>query len=76
MIPRGAAASLVTIAFAAVMTSTACSEDTRVPTTITWRQDFGAPRLFYTGMGHTPESWREEPFVTMMLQTVAWAGGQ
>ena len=42
----------------------------------TWKQQFGATRSFYTGMGHTPETWREEPFVTMMVKAIEWAGAK
>jgi type 1 glutamine amidotransferase len=41
----------------------------------TWKQQFGATRSFYTGMGHTPETWQDEMFVQMMLKAVEWAGG-
>jgi type 1 glutamine amidotransferase len=41
-----------------------------------WKQNFGATRSFYTGLGHTPETWHDETFVSMMLKAVEWAAGQ
>lgn len=41
----------------------------------TWKQQFGATRSFYTGMGHAPETWHDENFVLMMLKAVEWAAG-
>ena len=43
---------------------------------ITWKQQFGATRSFYTGMGHTEESWHDEAFVTMMINGIEWAAAR
>lgn len=43
---------------------------------ITWKQNFGATRSFYTGMGHTVESWQDEAFVTMMVNGIEWAASR
>lgn len=41
---------------------------------ITWCQEFeGSGRSFYTGLGHTNESYTEKAFVEMIRQAVAWA---
>ena len=41
---------------------------------ITWCQEFeGGGRSFYTGLGHTDESYKEEAFVVMIAQAVRWA---
>ena len=42
----------------------------------TWKQQLGATRSFYTGLGHTPETWHDENFIIMMLKAVEWAGGK
>jgi type 1 glutamine amidotransferase len=42
---------------------------------VTWKQQLGATRSFYTGLGHTPETWQDENFIQMMLKAVEWAGG-
>jgi uncharacterized protein len=39
----------------------------------TWTQQFGATRVFYTGLGHMEETWRDELFITMMTKAVEWA---
>lgn len=42
---------------------------------ITWRHESLGGRAFYTGLGHTPESYSEEPFVSMIFGAIRWAGG-
>jgi type 1 glutamine amidotransferase len=41
---------------------------------LTWRQEYAGTRSFYTALGHTEESYREEPFVVMLEQAITWAG--
>jgi type 1 glutamine amidotransferase len=41
----------------------------------TWKQQFGATRVFYTGMGHTVESWQDENYILMILKAIEWAAG-
>ncbi len=31
-------------------------------------------RVFYTALGHTPESYAEEPFMIVLTRAIAWAG--
>jgi type 1 glutamine amidotransferase len=40
---------------------------------LTWRQELGATRSFYTALGHTDESWSEEGFVAMVVKAIEWA---
>lgn len=40
---------------------------------LAWTQELGGARAFYTALGHTVESWSEEPFVTSVLEGVRWA---
>jgi type 1 glutamine amidotransferase len=40
----------------------------------TWKHELGATRSFYTGLGHTVESWADDRFVTMIVKAVEWAG--
>ncbi len=39
----------------------------------TWTNRFGATRVFYTGLGHAPETWQDELFLTMLIKAVEWA---
>jgi hypothetical protein len=43
---------------------------------ITWWRDFGGGRAWYTGLGHTKESYEEPLFVHMIDRAIAWAGGR
>lgn len=40
---------------------------------LAWTQELGGARVFYTALGHTVESWSEEPFVTSVIEGVRWA---
>ena len=42
---------------------------------ITWCQDFGGGRSFYTGLGHTKESYGEPAFQKQLLGGIRWAAG-
>jgi cytochrome c len=42
---------------------------------ITWCQDFGGGRSFYTGLGHTKESYGEPAFQKLLLGAIRWAAG-
>ena len=39
----------------------------------TWTIERTSSRMFYTAMGHTPESWSEPPFVSMVVRAIIWA---
>ncbi|MEX2244407.1 MAG: ThuA domain-containing protein [Fimbriimonadaceae bacterium] len=41
---------------------------------ITWCHEFDGGRAFYTGFGHTAESYTEPLFVGMVTRAVKWAG--
>ncbi len=41
---------------------------------IAWYQEFEGGRVFYTGLGHTPESYREPEFLTHLREAIRWAG--
>ncbi len=40
---------------------------------IVWCQEFDGGRSFYTGLGHTTESYTEKEFVEMIRQAILWA---
>jgi type 1 glutamine amidotransferase len=42
---------------------------------ITWCQNYGGGRSFYTGLGHTEASYTETNFTRMLLGAIQWAGG-
>ncbi|GIF66556.1 hypothetical protein Ais01nite_45910 [Asanoa ishikariensis] len=42
---------------------------------ITWCQNYGGGRSFYTGLGHTEASYTESNFTRMLLGAIQWAGG-
>jgi type 1 glutamine amidotransferase len=42
---------------------------------ITWCQNYGGGRAFYTGLGHTEESYTESNFTRMLLGGIQFAGG-
>jgi type 1 glutamine amidotransferase len=42
---------------------------------ITWCQSYGGGRAFYTGLGHTEESYTEPNFTRMLLGGIQYAGG-
>ena len=42
---------------------------------ITWCQDYAGGRSFYTGLGHTKESYGEPAFQKLLLGAIQWAAG-
>lgn len=42
---------------------------------IAWRHAYDGGRAFYTGCGHTKESYSEEAFVAHLLEGIRWAAG-
>ena len=43
---------------------------------ITWCQEYGGGRSFYTGLGHTKESYGEPAFQKLLLGAIQWSAGQ
>jgi type 1 glutamine amidotransferase len=43
---------------------------------IAWFHHFDGGRAFYTGLGHTNESYAEEAFLQHLLGAIRWAAGQ
>jgi type 1 glutamine amidotransferase len=42
---------------------------------ITWCQNYGGGRAFYTGLGHTEESYTDSNFTRLLLGGIQFAGG-
>lgn len=42
---------------------------------ISWFHEFDGGRAFYTGLGHTDESFAEEAFLEHMMGAIRWAAG-
>jgi type 1 glutamine amidotransferase len=42
---------------------------------ITWCQNYQGGRAWYTGLGHTEQSYTESNFTRMLLGGIQWAGG-
>jgi cytochrome c len=42
---------------------------------LAWFHDYAGGRAFYTALGHTAESYGEEPFMAHLTAGVAWAAG-
>jgi type 1 glutamine amidotransferase/glucose/arabinose dehydrogenase/PKD repeat protein len=42
---------------------------------ITWCQEYGGGRSFYTGLGHTKESYGEPAFQKLLLGAIRWSAG-
>ena len=42
---------------------------------ITWCQNYGGGRSFYTGLGHTEQSYTDSNFTRLLLGGIQWAGG-
>jgi type 1 glutamine amidotransferase len=42
---------------------------------ITWCQNYAGGRAFYTGLGHTEESYTDSNFTRMLLGAIQYAGG-
>ena len=47
----------------------------RPPYPITWARQQGKGRVFYTAMGHLPETWENEFFLSLVAGGIAWAMG-
>ena len=47
----------------------------RPPYPSTWARRHGRGRVFYTSMGHRPDVWTDDTFVTLLLGGLAWAVG-
>jgi uncharacterized protein len=45
------------------------------PNPISWAHEFEGGRVFYTGLGHTPETYREEFFLKHVAGGLRWAAG-
>jgi type 1 glutamine amidotransferase len=45
------------------------------PNPISWNHEFEGGRVFYTGMGHTPESYQDELFLAHISGGLKWALG-
>ena len=45
------------------------------PNPISWRHDYEGGRVFYTAMGHTKESYRDDLFLTHLAGGLRWAAG-
>jgi type 1 glutamine amidotransferase len=43
---------------------------------IAWYHEYDGGRIFYTGLGHTPESWTEENFLKHLLGGIQYAIGK
>lgn len=46
------------------------------PHPIAWAQEFDGGRAFYTGFGHTSESFAEPMFLRMLANAVQWVAGE
>ena len=46
------------------------------PNAIVWSHEFGGGRVFYSGLGHTSESYDEPYMVTLISGGLAWAVGK
>lgn len=42
---------------------------------LAWTRRQGKGRVFYTALGHRPEVWRDDRFQQMLVEAIAWAGG-
>ena len=42
---------------------------------ITWYHNYDGGRAFYTGGGHTDETYQEPEFLEHMVEGILWAGG-
>ena len=46
------------------------------PNPNTWYHSFGGGRVFYTGLGHTAESYQEPYLVNLLTGALSWAAGK
>lgn len=42
---------------------------------VAWVREVGRGRLFFTNLGHTPETWDDPRFQSQIVEAVAWARG-
>lgn len=47
----------------------------RPPYPVTWARRQGKGRVFYTAMGHLPETWENEFFLSLVAGGIAWTMG-
>lgn len=47
----------------------------RPPYPVTWARRQGKGRVFYTAMGHLPETWENEFFLDLIAGGISWAMG-
>lgn len=52
----------------------AAMDDGRVDHPITWCHEIGDGRAWYTGLGHTHETWEEDAFVEQIKEAILWTG--
>jgi type 1 glutamine amidotransferase len=48
----------------------------RPPYPVTWARLHGRGRVFYTAIGHLPETWQNEFFLSLVAGGIAWAMGK
>ena len=48
----------------------------RPPYPVTWARRHGKGRVFYTAMGHLPETWENEFFLNLVAGGISWAVGR
>jgi type 1 glutamine amidotransferase len=41
-----------------------------------WCHEFGGGRVFYSGLGHTNESWSEPYMISLLTGALAWTVGK
>jgi type 1 glutamine amidotransferase len=46
------------------------------PNALVWYHEFGGGRVFYSGLGHTSESYAEPYMVTLLTGAITWAVGK
>jgi type 1 glutamine amidotransferase len=42
---------------------------------VAWTKHYGKGRVFYSSLGHTPESWKDPDIRTMYFEAIKWALG-
>ncbi|MEM7305354.1 MAG: ThuA domain-containing protein [Planctomycetota bacterium] len=40
---------------------------------LSWTREWGEGRVFYTALGHRPDVWKDERFLTHLIEGVGWA---
>jgi type 1 glutamine amidotransferase len=46
------------------------------PNPLVWCHEFGGGRVFYSGLGHTNESWSEPYMIDLLTGALAYAAGR